>query len=196
MTTDEDRRDYIRINDEIKMKYELVMQEHLAQEATVILSRVEQPTRSLNMLDTQITMQLEVLKAKDRDTYKFFKLLNKKINLISNAIACENDTNNEEGLIDQEVSISASGIGFISKEALSLGGTLKLSIQIKTSPFKIISLGEIVSCVKVERGYQLHVEYSHIHTDDQEVLIQHVLRTQSKQIRNKREQELMDALNA
>ena len=94
------------------------------------------------------------------------------------------------------VSLSACGIAFWTQEAIPLGSELKLEVTLLPSHLHLALGGVVIDCFDNFRAteelaedgrYLLRIDFKNMEDELQEVLIQHVLKCQSRDLRERRE---------
>lgn len=190
-----EKRRFVRVSDQIFMAIRTL------EEAEVLLNQLKEQGQpedgsgtpighQLKELDNQLSIMLHTLGDKMPNTSKTLALLNKKIDLIAHYILKgEIDDDHKE----QEVSISAAGIGFSSDTAFSDGQVIALDIMLQPTPYRIINRARIVSSSKtgselssLSPNYFVRAEFENLNEENEEILIQHVIRRQSVILKQRR----------
>ncbi|MBK8970517.1 MAG: hypothetical protein IPM37_03815 [Hahellaceae bacterium] len=192
MSDGRERRRFFRVTDEIGLKYALATAESLA-------ARPLDPDSKLKVdvlaLEGQIRASIELLKSHGNPVVKTLELMNRKLNLL---LADEIPTTIEEKeSVVCSASLSACGIAFWADDTFDVGTELKLELTLLPSHLHLGLNGIIVESLvrseadsnePVEAGhYLLRIDFRDIQEEQQEVLIQHVLKCQSRDLRLRRE---------
>ena len=90
----------------------------------------------------------------------------------------------------REVNLSASGLAFNNKEAISVGTVLELRMLLTSCLAVIIAYARVVQIKDIskdnpEHPFEICVEYINMNEDDRELLIKHVIKKQMQQLREK-----------
>ncbi|MES9962141.1 MAG: PilZ domain-containing protein [Candidatus Sedimenticola sp. 20ELBAFRAG] len=193
VSTDERRR-FFRIDDSVNLSYTSISPDQLS----------ERMKRLDNDLDTDFTIMsnlaavtqqmagvLHKVEADYPDVANYLKALNKKIDILGRAFLVQNTDLSENPA--NPVNISASGMAFNTTEQLEPGTLLELKLLLMPSFTGILTMAEVVSCSEMEAAegdyrYDLRVNFTHLRDADRDVLIRHVIRLQTEDLRRQREE--------
>ncbi len=180
-----ERRSYYRIRDEIGLKFTVI------DEDTPVSG---QGARNLDMplggllaeIDREFNQVTNILWQENPTIARALGLLNRKLSIVS-ARALQDEGQSPVSYEDMMVSLSGSGIGFETDEALVPGGRVLLSLSLRPSNIEIeltgtVSGSELQSDLP-ERKYWTRVNFERGNEAAQEQLIQHVVQRQCAQIR-------------
>lgn len=182
----DEKRRYFRINDSVGVAYRLIGGE----EARVI-EQDARSARSYNFaanFDNRIASLLEACRIQSPIAAELIDLVNKKLNFLISHLDLDADLMHQVAFKLRQVNISACGIAFAVDEALNPGQSLQLDIQLQPSGNTISALARVVACEPLENegdqsaGYFLRLNYDQIATEDQELLIQHIVKRQVSQL--------------
>lgn len=88
----------------------------------------------------------------------------------------------------KEANLSACGIAFMNEEAIALGADLRIELTLFPSQRRIVTDGRVVGCDHIENTrYYWRIDFYGMSRVDQEDLIQHIVRSQSQQLKTTRQ---------
>lgn len=195
MSPSPERRRFFRVTDEVGLKHALRMDEGAG-------GQVVDPTGRLRSdmltLERQIRTALDHLRSLGNPVAPVLDLLNRKLNLVL-AEEIPTSIDDMESVVTS-VSLSACGMAFPSAQCYPVGTPLRLEITLLPSHVRV-SLGAIVIAADPvpESARQLpvpgggtaqcllRVDFDLIEEATQEILIHHVLKCQSRDLRLRRE---------
>ena len=188
----EERRRFFRVSDTISLSFRPVAEQEIAARKELFEQEHESDFMimgSLAAVTQQMSGVLHKIESSDPDIANYLKALDSKIDLLGRAFLSR-----YFDLADQPerfVNISASGISFNAAERVAPGTFIELKLLLQPSFTGILIYGEVVSCEKsdlsnCDANYTLRVDFTHINSSDQDVLIRHVIKRQSKLLREKR----------
>lgn len=189
----EDRRRFFRIPDAISLSYGLVAEEDIASRKALFEQEHESDFTimgSLASVTQQMSGLLHKIESSEPDIANYLKALDSKIDLLGRAFLSR-----YYDLADQPtqpVNISASGISFNGEKSFKPGTFIELKLLLQPSYTGILVFGQVVSCEEIDlpgsdSTYTLRVDFTHINSNDQDVLIRHVIKRQSRLLREQRE---------
>jgi c-di-GMP-binding flagellar brake protein YcgR len=183
-----DRRRYFRINDTLGVAYRILTETELAEDS----DSSERPVDARNIIaayDTQIEHLLSQLRGKDPVVSELMDVFNQKFNCILDQLNLDSDLVQRIAHKVQEVNISACGMAFVVDEELASGTLLSLDLLLLPANLHVFTRGIVLDSTAVEagEGYHVRLEFSGMESQDQEVLIQHIVQRQSHLIRALRE---------
>ncbi len=184
-TTQDERREWIRIDDRILMEYRLLTEsghtrpvEAGAPTADMISTAVGKPTADLLARSGDSLVGSPILPWIMKVDYLLEVILNALATSRPDSVAMARP---------MDINLSGGGVGFVSDRELSTGDQLGLKLILP--PFILIK-----ATVKVIRaiaqaggqGYAIATEFVDLKPDDQEHLIRHILQAQAEQLRARR----------
>jgi len=117
------------------------------------------------------------------------ELLNRKINYVIDALELCEGLDRRVSLREHEVSISACGLGLSCPERFDAGESLLVELVLPPSEMHLRVPARVVRCRDdAPRGYRLQLDFADIGLDDQELLIQFIVRRQAQFLQRLREQ--------
>jgi len=183
--SDQERRRYFRINDEVAMSFSLIEGELPAGQQT-------NDTLALNQefhisLEVQIRQAMLELRAKDPKLAVILDLLNQKMNLLRTG-----EHLFESSPLLKSANISACGISFTWHEKLTINQLVMLSLYLQPKHDLVRTQAHVAavnmnpdSLSNQAEPYIIHLDFDSIHDAYQELLIQHIVQRQGYQLRKK-----------
>ncbi len=193
-TTQDERREWIRIDDRVLMEYRLLMEsghtlpvEAGAPTADIISTAVGKPTADLLARSGDSLVGSPVL--------PWIMKVDYLLEVILKALAASRPDSVAMAR-PMDVNLSGGGVGFVSDRELSIGDQLALKLILP--PFILIK-----ATIRVIRampqaggqGYAIATEFVDLKPDDQEHLIRHILQAQAEQLRARRKAAVSDRLS-
>ena len=195
----EDRRSYFRIDDAIRLSLRPVPEEELDDR----LDRLEHDLvgnftvmSSLSAITSQMTMGLRRIENRDPDLAAYLRAIDQKIEVIGRAfIAQESEAVSEAAV---PVNLSAGGMCVGVDEPYDAGTELEIRMLLFPSFNGLMIYGTVVSSAPADPNdedhdgrykYTVRIEFTHIREQDRELLIRHLLRRQSDQLRERNDLE-------
>jgi len=191
--TNDDRREYFRVNDAVRLNIRLVDQAQLDE----LLARLEQGITgsftvmsSLAAISAEMAVSMRRIENSDPDVAGYLKALDRKIEVLGRAfLAEETDLVSE---VAHPVNLSAGGMGMLVNEQYPVGASVEIKMLLFPSFTGVLTYGTVVACSPLaaedrEQGYShdMRIEFTHLREQDRDILIRHVLRCQSMELRNK-----------
>ncbi len=182
--SDQERRRYFRINDEVAMSFSLIDGEMTGDLLT-------HDTLALNQefhisLEVQIRQAMLELRAKDPKLAVILDLLNQKMNLLRTG-----EHLFESSPLLKPANISACGISFTWHEKLAINQLVMLSLYLQPK-HDLVRTQAHVAAVNINpdssnqaEPFIIHLDFDSIHDAYQELLIQHIVQRQGYQLRKK-----------
>lgn len=86
-----------------------------------------------------------------------------------------------------EGNISAAGVRFSTSAEFSMGQILEMSMILSTSTIQVVMIGEVVRVDSLPKeGKAVSVTYKHIHSEDEEAIVRHLVKLQQLQLQASR----------
>jgi hypothetical protein len=191
----DDRRNYFRIDDTVRLSLARVARDELDER----VERLEQDLAgnftvmsSLSAITSQMTVGLRRIENRDPDLAAYLRAIDQKIEVIGRAfIAQESEAVTEHAV---PVNLSAGGMCVGTDEDFSPGDPLEIRMLLFPSFNGLMIYGTVIDSEpptqahgeEAQRFRQLvRVEFTHIREQDRELLIRHLLRRQSDQLRDR-----------
>lgn len=179
----DDRRRFFRIDDQIGVSYQVVEEDDLIGES-------EPPRQAdifslINDLDKTIACELGELKVTDPKLATLFDALDRKLNALMNQMEIDNRLVQQLAHKIRQVNISACGMGLQVEEALREEDILTVELMLIPGNISIATYGRVISSEALEDGeYYVRMDFFGMSANDQELLIQHIVRRQGHLIRS------------
>lgn len=192
----EERRHFFRIDDTVRLSLRAVPPEELD-------SRFEQLDHdlvgnftvmsSLAAITAQMTMELRRIENRDPDLAAYLRAIDQKIEVIGRAFITQEPEFHAEHAMP--VNLSAGGMSAGVDEAYSPGTPLEIRMLLFPSFTGLMIYGTVIETIPApehDEGpcykHLTRVEFTHIRESDRELLIRHLLRRQSQQLRSQNEE--------
>ncbi len=187
----EDRRSYFRIDDTVRLSVRRVPPDELD-------SRFEQLDHdlagnftvmsSLAAITGQMTIGLRRIENRDPDLAAYLRAIDQKIEVIGRAFITQEPEFHAEHAVP--ANLSAGGMCVGVDENYAAGTPLEIRMLLFPSFTGLMIYGTVVETVATPQDgdphrfkYQSRIEFTHIRESDRELLIRHLLRRQSQQLR-------------
>lgn len=189
-----ERRQFFRVDDEVNLIYKKIDETQVLEQSLNnenILGNYSLAA-ALDSISHEAASVLRRLEHNCTDIIDYVKFLDKKIDLLAQAVMLQNSQFDRQNI--RTANISASGIAFDCEEHLEKGAFLDIKVLLVNSMAVIAACGKVVYCRQnTDRDscfpYVVGVDYVNIRDQDHELLIKHVVRRQLQQIRDKKEKE-------
>lgn len=184
-------RRYFRINDSVGIAYRLLGLEEVKALAEQIQDKGSLIDFASNF-DNRIQTLIDSCRVQAPIAAELIDLMNKKLNFVIHQMDIDTEMMQNVAYTLRQVNVSACGVAFYSDEQLEKDTRLQLDIVLHPSDLHIVTLARVIACNLVEDDddekplYFLRMNYESIHSDDQELLIQHIVKQQCLQLKQKR----------
>lgn len=187
-----EKRRFVRINDRVMLAVRTIAEAEKIrqqQKGSPNTSHQNLATKTLGHqlkeIDDQLKLALFQLADKMPKTAATISLLHKKVDLITHHIL-RNEISEEHKEVD--VSLSAVGLGFSHHQPYNPESHIALDIMLSHNPYRIITASRVVSCAANtdDNNYYLRTEFMNLSDEDEEIVIQHVLMQQTRQLKQQR----------
>jgi hypothetical protein len=190
----DDKRHYFRVNDSVNLSYRFIDESQINHHPTTSSNLLDNCSliSALELINEEATIVHDKLEKIHSDFADYLKLLNIKIDLLAQAVIklsvpeeiTENQTRN--------ANISASGVGFDSRELLKVGQYLEIKMLLVHSTVVVVTYAKVVHCIKNSNTagdylYFVGVDYVNLKETDRDLLSKHVAKKQLQQIREQKE---------
>lgn len=195
--TAEDRRNFFRIDDTVRLSLRRVPVEELADR----LDRLDHDLAgnftvmsSLSAITAQMTMGLRRIENRDPDLAAYLRAIDQKIEVIGRAFIAQEPEAVAERAIP--VNLSAGGMCVGVDEDYQPGAQLEIRMLLFPSFTGLMIYGTVIDSGPPDASDEAHhgrfrymtrIEFTHIREQDRELLIRHLLRRQSDQLRDRQE---------
>jgi len=191
--SDQDRREYFRVNDAVRLTLRKVAND----EMPGLLQRLDHNITgnftvmsSLAAISAEMAASMRRIENGNPDIAAYLKALDRKIETLGRAfIASDSELMAEEA---HAVNLSAGGMGTLVNDAYEPGQVVEIKMLLFPSFTGVLTYGTVVDCVPIDAqesredyGYRMRIEFTHMREQDRDLVIRHVLRCQSNELRKK-----------
>lgn len=182
-----ERRRYYRIKDTVSIQYQILEGNSLKEElhqATIGYVKYSDLRNASHCIDARLDAIAEKLGKDDPLLAEALTLITRKF-AITELMTGESKPQEVMQWPELEVSLSGSGIAFVTDQELLEDTPLKLEIILHPESHYISVLGRVVGCRKNDEGpgYMVAVDFESMSDEDRERIIQHILKKQMEEIR-------------
>ncbi|MGH1370704.1 MAG: PilZ domain-containing protein [Cellvibrionaceae bacterium] len=190
--TASDRRRFFRINDNVGVNYRQLKESELNQHIDALAN----PADSLSIIadcNKQIETLLSQLAIKEPLIADLVGAMNKKVNCVIQQLELETQLTQSLAHKIQEVNISACGMALTTEELLESGTVLDLELMLLPGRYLLHCHGIVVDATAANEGEGFHtrVDFSGMCSEDQELLIQHIVKRQGALLKALRDDEAL-----
>jgi len=183
----DERRDFFRIEDEVYLELEIISADEY-QTVPDILDNLHNDSFSLSAdfatLNNSFHPVLNNIKQVHPEIAQYLELLNKKIDSLGELLLHKSSAYDENKRI--KANISASGIMFETESMYTVGDLIRLEIVLFPEKIGVLIFGKVIKTGESANQKQnLSIEFEHIRTEDQELMIKHNLNKQMLDLREK-----------
>jgi hypothetical protein len=184
----DDRREYYRIEDTIALDFSLLSSaEAHASDPLHDNSPLFNLLSELHLMDFESQHLLRHISERDRTLANYFKVMNKRIDLLGQAVA-------QSLLRDigapRQVSISEGGISFNHSQAIAAGSHLAIKMVLMPQALGLLLRAKVVHCqVRQDGQFEIGTEFEALTDAQRQLLARHILQKQALQRRQARGQE-------
>ncbi len=189
----EDRREYFRVNDSVRVSIRQVPEDQL----DTLLQRMQQNftdgftvMSSLIGISAEMAVSMRRIENSDPDVAAYLKALDRKIEVLGRAFISQESELLEEPA--HPVNLSGGGMGILLNECYRPGQVLEIKMLLFPSFTGVLMYGTVVDCEPVDErdrdsgySYRMRLAFTHMREQDRDLLIRHVLRCQSNALRRK-----------
>lgn len=188
MHNNQERRRYFRIVDQVAISYRRLSEEENVARGVGINS----PAALIVQLENQISASLETLRSVQPQVHELLELFNRKINLVLALDDSISETDSEQLKRAQQVNISACGIAFPSYEQLEPNDKILLDLTLFPSNVCLKMVAVVIGNERLaepigDDAYIIRADFLDISSNEQEVLVQHIIKRQTLQLKERRE---------
>ncbi len=177
---DDERRRYFRINDTVGISYHVLEGDDLRnnpiEHAPDILDLVSQQ-------DQQIEKLLLDIADENPKVAELVTVFNQKLERVVSQLVMESRLVGRIAHRVREANLSACGVAFHNDESITEGARLKMELTLYPSEKSMILHGMVVGCEPDGDGWYWRIDFYRMAETMQEVLIQHVVKSQSQQLK-------------
>jgi hypothetical protein len=192
-----ERRNFFRLDDTVRLTLRVVPTDELED----CLDRLDHGLAGnftvmsgIASISAEMTLGLRRIEKRDPELAAYLRAVDRKIELIGRAlIAHEPELSAEQAV---PVNLSAGGMCIGVDQAFAPGSLIEVRMLLLPSLSGLVIYGNVVesSAVAAEQtggrfGHLTRIEFTHIREQDRELLIRHLLRRQSAQLRGQQAQD-------
>ncbi|ARN73465.1 PilZ domain-containing protein [Oceanicoccus sagamiensis] len=188
----EERRRYFRIDDSMGVSYRCIGSE----EAKVFAEQTQANSGTFDFaanFDNRIQTLLDACKIQAPVAAELVDLINKKLNFVIAQMDVDSELMHKIAYSLKQVNVSACGMAFANEEKLDKGQLLQLDIMLHPSELHIAAMAKVVECMPLnideaegDNTCFVRVDFAEVNSNDQELLIQHIVKRQSEILKQKR----------
>ena len=186
--TRKERRRFFRIDDEVNLYYKKV-DENIVNQTSHMSDNVLANcslAAAMELISQESRMMMNRIERNSPDVADYLKLIDSKIDLISQAIMMQGTDFKEKDT--RNANLSASGVAFDSEEALAIDDFLEIKMLLVSCMAVIVTYGKVIYCKEKKSrdarySHVVGVNYINMKDQDRELLIKHVVKRQMQQIR-------------
>lgn len=183
-----DKRDFFRIRDSLALDVRKVASADLEETSFDEESPLFSLLSDLHTLDYESQHLLRQIAERDRALAHYLKIINKRVDLVSKALAIQ--------LMDdlgepQEVTLSESGMSFEHAEPLEPESWLALRMVLLPSPLGLVLPAQVLRCEPGSSpdSWTVAVSFHALADNQRQLLARHILQKQAQDIRATKAQE-------
>lgn len=194
MSNDERRR-YFRINDTMGIAFHHIGKKEADSLAEQIMTKSGVVDYAANF-DNRIHTLLDSCRLQSPIAAELIDLVNRKLNFVIHQMELDTNLMQKVAYNVKQVNVSACGLAFFEDQELECGQLLHIDILLHPGELHVAAIAKVVDCHKamneVENREQflVRLDYEYIHEHDQELLIQHIVKQQSVQLKKQRMQRM------
>ena len=192
-----ERRSFFRIDDTVRLSLRRVPAEELAGRLDRLdhgLAGIFTVMSSLSAITAQMTVGLRRIEKRDPELATYLRAVDQKIEVIGRALIAQEPELSAEDAVP--VNLSAGGMCVGVDEPFEPGTLLETRMMLFPSFTGLLIYGSVIESSPAPedeaRGRYRHlarIEFTHIREQDRELLIRHLLRRQSAQLRDQQEDD-------
>lgn len=173
-----DRREYFRVEDRAILRYQPVPAEavgFMPAERHFNNSEIFELLRDLRQIDQENSNALRGLAEQNRELGAYLKSMNRKIELVANALAMVDQAQQKQS--PQALSISETGIAFKAPERLATGSFVALELILLPHHTALALYAEVLA-QRAEDPALTVLGFVRLRDSDRQVLARHILQVQ------------------
>ncbi|HUH37807.1 MAG TPA: PilZ domain-containing protein [Spongiibacteraceae bacterium] len=180
----QERRRFFRVTDSVGVALQPIGDA----EAQALAERIQGGLAGLDYVshfDNRIHALLDALKLQNPVAAELLDLLNKKLDCVIAQADIDVEQLRQVAYNLREVNISACGVALACDPPLAVGQHLQMELVLNPSQAQLTVLGLVVASDSHAQGCFCRIDFVAISNADQELLIQHVVRRQSKVLKQR-----------
>ncbi len=178
---DHERRRFFRIDESVGVSWQIIDNS----EKALLSNRIDFLSLVAEQ-DQRIEHLLFEIQEENPKVAEIVRLFNQKLERVLSQIMVDNSLVTRIASRIKEANLSACGIGFSNDEPIPVGANLRLEITLYPTQKRITTDGRVVGCDQADtEGYYWRIDFMGMSKADQEELIQHIVRSQSQQLKTR-----------
>jgi hypothetical protein len=193
MTTE--RRRYFRIEERALIKYRVIQEDMLDEERKFIFLneiKVENLHAALLGIDLRLQDLVAAIRRENKLAAEAIDLINRKLTLIERVVSLESSLAGGSEYREHQptqVNLSGGGVALNAVTPLALNAWLAIDLVLLPTNHPMRVIGRVVDCRQNEDGgFAIAIEFEEIKEEDRDILVQHIVRRQSRRLRQGREE--------
>ena len=193
----DEQRNYFRITDTVFLEYQTVAQSDIQQnnpDAFFSTSEKFWLLRELRTIDQENSQTLRHIAEQEKDVSLYLKAINKKVDLLAQAIIRQDDANNS--VSPQKVTLSEGGLSFISEKQINVKQYLAIKLTLLPTHIGLTLFGRVVDSLALNsaehkplNSFRTSVAFVALNENDRHILARHIMQVQSTFQRLRLQQE-------
>lgn len=191
-----ERRQYYRIDDSAIFSYRLIKEGEKADNQKGFTESDSQVSNAFEVLELfgqmnqQMSATLGRISENSSDVASYLKSLDNKIELLAQMLIFKK---NQSGIEPRrQINLGAGGLAFGSDEKLKQGNLIAMDIILSTDLLCLHLTGRVIQVSSQTGGdypYRVSVGFTNISDAEEDLIIKHIMRLQSEQLRARREDD-------
>lgn len=185
----DERRRFFRIDDVVAIHYEVMTNDEAEERQHRLRQERLGPKDRIVDSEKELQLLIDKLRVQNPEFARAIELLNIKFSILKDENPARSGDAYGSNQIIQEVSISACGLSFTDEAMISSGRKLYLDITLLPTDLHIQTMASVIDCVPDEKDrslYEKRVEYYDLDDEEEELLVQHLVKRQGKLIGQQR----------
>jgi PilZ domain-containing protein len=174
-----DRRQFYRISDRALIDIKIVDDLGVDAESQFDLSPTFSILREFHQLDVDSRHLLRQISDKDKSLGLYLKGLNSKLDALARGVAFNNESINEAGVVD--INISEGGFSAKFKTPINANTPIVTKLILLPSFTGLILKGEVISCEQERGEYNIHIKFYNLDNFNQQLIARHIIRKQGRE---------------
>lgn len=186
-SSQQERRRFFRLDDDIRLRYQPVTQEQMDTPAASLFPSYDLRSMLANH-DTHIEHLLSELRVKEPLVAELVVQLNQKYQCLADQVIADKVAVTGETHPVVTVNISACGLSFIAAESLAVDAYLHIDMILLPGNQRVTCYARVVACEALApAGYRWRLDFYRLRSVEQELLIQHLVKRQTQLMRAARD---------
>lgn len=188
----QERRRFVRIEDQVALKYSVIPKGSLEERVTQLRKAPPSFLRVASHFaanSRQMTPMLGRIRAQQPELACYLAMVNKKLDLLARSLSITDHELADEPA--RKVNLSAGGISFCTERELPPKTILELKLFAFPSLLYLVTFGTVRRCARIDESEQgfcflVAIEFNFITEEDREMLVQHIVQRELSQLRARR----------